>query len=121
MPAPSNSGRQRAERDGRLAEAVAAVFLALKGYRLLARRFRAPGGEIDLVCRKGATLVFVEVKLRPTAEEARLAVTAGNQARIRAAADWWLARRTRKMEAPLRYDIVAISPRGLRHFRDAFR
>lgn len=121
MPAPSSSSRRKAEKAGRLAETVAALFLIAKGYRLLAQRFSAPGGEIDLVARKKDELVFVEVKLRKSLEEARLAVTPGNQSRIRAAADSWLARKARRMDMPLRYDIVALSPRGIRHIRDAFR
>ncbi|GGY37485.1 YraN family protein [Parvularcula lutaonensis] len=121
MPAPSSSRRRSAEKAGRLAETLAALFLVAKGYRLLAQRFVARGGEIDLVTRKAGTLVFVEVKLRRTLEEARLAVTPRNAARIRAAADAYLARKALRTDLPLRYDIVAVSPRGIRHIRDAFR
>lgn len=121
MPAPSRSRRKTAERSGRIAETVAALILVFKGYRLLAQRFQGPGGEIDLVMRKGPTLVFVEVKFRRELETARLAVTPGNQARIRSAARTWLARRERSLDLPLRYDILALSPRGFRHHRDAFR
>lgn len=113
--------RRQAEARGRWAETLAAAFLALKGYRILARRFVSSGGEIDLVARKSGTLVFVEVKLRPSTEEARLAVTPQNQRRIKAAGSAWLARRARSMDVAMRYDIIAVSPRGLRHFRDAFR
>jgi putative endonuclease len=121
MPAPSRFARQRAEARGRLAELAAAWLLRLKGYRILAERFRARGGEIDIVARRGGVLVFAEVKLRGDLEAARLAVTDGNQRRIRAAADAWLARHERRADVPLRYDIVAVSPRGLRHIKDAFR
>lgn len=121
MPAPSKSRKRTAELRGRVAEGVAALWLRAKGYRILSMRFRAQGGEIDIVAQKGGALVFAEVKLRPTIEEARLAVTPGNQRRIRAAADSWLALRERRADVPMRYDIVAVCPRGLRHFRDAFR
>ena len=121
MPAPSNFKRRKAERAGRIAETVAAVLLLLKGYRLLATRFQAPGGEIDIVARKNGTLVFVEVKLRKTTEEARLAVTFTNQKRIKAAADSYLAHKERRLDHPLRYDIIAISPNFVNHIRDAFR
>lgn len=121
MPAPSPSKRQTAERSGRTAETLAALILTCKGYRLLAQRFQGPGGEIDLVMRKGQSLIFVEVKYRRELEDARLAVTPANQARIRSAAQTWLARRERSLDTPLRYDIMALSPRGFRHHRDAFR
>lgn len=121
MPAPSNSKKKQAEARGRLAEIVAVLFLVLKGYRILATRFRAAGGEIDIVARQRGVLIFVEVKQRPTTEDARLAVTTTNQRRIKSAADAWLAKRARRSDVPLRYDIIAISPQALRHFRDAFR
>lgn len=121
MPAPSSSSRRSAERAGRLAEEVAALTLLVKGYRILARRFRTHLGEIDLVCRKGGTLIFVEVKYRSNLEAARLAVGHTGQKRIRAAAGSWLGQRTRRMDHPIRYDIIAVCPRGLRHIKDAFR
>ena len=49
---------------GQKAETLAALWLRLKGYRILARRFRAPPGEIDLVARRGRVLALVEVKAR---------------------------------------------------------
>ncbi|MEO1658217.1 MAG: YraN family protein [Pseudomonadota bacterium] len=121
MPAPSSSKRRKAERTGRLAETVAALLLVLKGYRVLHLRFQATGGEIDIVARRGGYLVFAEVKFRKTTEEARLAVTPGNQKRIKAAADAYLARKARRLDQPLRYDIIAISPYSVNHIRDAFR
>ena len=121
MPAPSSSRRQKAERAGRLAETAAMIWLLLKGYRIRAQRFVAPGGEIDLVAEKGGTLVFVEVKFRGSLEEARLAVTSGNQRRIKSAANTWLAQRSRRLDVSLRYDIIAASPFRVHHIRDAFR
>ncbi|MEM6913257.1 MAG: YraN family protein [Pseudomonadota bacterium] len=121
MPAPSSSKRRQAERSGRAAEVIAAVLLTIKGYRLLTTRFKAAVGEIDIVARRGGTLIFVEVKLRKTTEEARLAVTTSNQRRIKAAADAYLARRASRTDLPLRYDIIAMSPYSINHIRDAFR
>ncbi|MEO1042674.1 MAG: YraN family protein [Pseudomonadota bacterium] len=121
MPGPLSSKRRQAERAGRTAEFVGGLFLVLKGYRLLQSRFQSPVGEIDIVARRGSTLVFVEVKLRKTAEEARLAVTPQNQRRIKAAADTYLARKARRLDVPLRYDIIAMSPYSINHIRDAFR
>lgn len=121
MPAPSSLQRQAAEKSGRLAETASLIWLMLKGYRIKAQRFVAPGGEIDLVAEKGGALVFIEVKYRQDAKTARLAVTPGNQRRIKSAADTWLARKARRLDVPLRYDIIAASPFRLRHIRDAFR
>jgi putative endonuclease len=56
--------REAAERRGRRAETLACWYLRLKGWRILARRARVPGGEVDIVARRGRTLAFVEVKAR---------------------------------------------------------
>ncbi len=64
--------------------------LMAKGYRILAKRFRTPHGEIDLVARKRNLVAFVEVKARATLDEAAYAVTPRQQARIIAAAEAWL-------------------------------
>ncbi|MEE4207707.1 MAG: YraN family protein [Parvularcula sp.] len=121
MPAPSRSNRREAERKGRLAESFAAALLTVKGYRILAMRFRAEGGEIDIVARRRSELVFVEVKQRARVEDARLAVTLSNQKRIKAAAYAWLARHERRLDCPLRFDIVALAPGKWLHIQDAFR
>lgn len=114
--------RRAAERAGRWAEGLAAITLLLRGYRIVARRFRSGEGEIDLVARRGRTLVFVEVKARPTHEEARLAVTPSGQARICRAASIWLARLPGAgRDMAVRYDIVTVAGRSVRHVRDAFR
>lgn len=62
--------RQLAEARGRRAEAIAAWWLRLKGWRIVARRARCPGGEVDIVARRGRTLAFVEVKARNSATAA---------------------------------------------------
>ena len=66
--------RQRAESGGRRAETLAAWWLRLKGWRILATRARTPVGEVDLVARRGRTLAFVEVKARATDDEAGFAL-----------------------------------------------
>jgi putative endonuclease len=60
---------------GLSAESRAAMVLLAKGYRILARRWKTPFGEIDIVARRRATLVFVEVKARERADDAAEAVT----------------------------------------------
>jgi putative endonuclease len=65
--------------------------LRLKGYRILACRYRIRGGEIDIVARRADTIAFVEVKVRPTLDEAREAIDAVKRRRISRAARVWLA------------------------------
>ncbi|MBY0423643.1 MAG: YraN family protein [Parvularculaceae bacterium] len=113
--------RGSAERHGRWAERLAAILLAAKGYRVLARRFRSAGGEIDLVARRQGVLVFVEVKARPRFDEAVLAVTFKARRRIEAAARAFAARHPRYAEDGFRYDIVAVSGWRVRHVVDAWR
>lgn len=101
--------RQAAERRGRMAETLALWFLRLKGYRLLARRFKCGAGEVDLVMRKGTTTAFIEVKARGTQDDAVLAVTPRQAKRISAAAATWMARDPVAAASHCRFDIVAIS------------
>ena len=115
------TSKRKALRRGRTSEYVAAVFLMLKGYRILALRHRTKLGEIDIIVRKGDLAVFVEVKARHGEAAAVDAVSATAQNRIRAASDLWLARQADQARLSQRYDIVAIMPGRLpRHFIDAF-
>lgn len=84
-PLPDRDSRRARERDGRRAESVAAFYLRAKGYRVLARRVRTAVGEIDLIVRKGKTLVFVEVKARATLDRAIFALHPSALRRIEAA------------------------------------
>lgn len=110
------------ERAGRAAETVAGVLLRLKGYRVLARRFRGMRGEIDLIARRGAVLAFVEVKRRPTAAAAAESVTPRQRARIAAAAEEFVAARPRLSGLGIRFDAILIAPKKFpRHLVDAWR
>jgi putative endonuclease len=113
--------RQRAERSGRRAEAVALWYLRLKLYRLLARRYRTPAGEIDLIMRRGRTIVFVEVKQRPDEAAGIEAVTSRSRARISRAAALWVAAHPAAAALDQRFDVVIAPPRRLpRHIVAAF-
>lgn len=117
---PKSEQRLAAELFGRRGEALAAWFLRLKGYRILASRFRTPAGEIDLVARHFGTLVFVEVKARRSGslEDAWLAV---NARRITQAGDFFLARHPRYAQSDLRYDVIFLAPMTWpRHVVNAF-
>jgi putative endonuclease len=118
MPARSNSQRADAERrkrrrahnHGRHAEIFAALYLRLKGYRILARRYRVNGGEIDLIAVKSDAVAFVEVKMRPSLLEARLAIDATKRRRMSYAVKVWLAANPWAMQRILRGDAVALAP-----------
>jgi putative endonuclease len=106
---------------GLSAESRAAAMLLAKGYRILARRFRTPYGEIDIVARKRSLIAFVEVKARATLDEAAYAVTPRQQARISDAASAWLQAHPEHAEFELRFDVMMIAPGHLpRHLLAAF-
>ena len=120
-PNPVSLARARAFRTGLSAEACAAAFLMAKGYRILARRFRTPHGEIDLVARRRNLVTFIEVKARGSLDDAAYAVTPRQQARIIAAAQIWLMAHPEHDSYDLRFDAVLIAPRRLpRHVVAAF-
>ncbi|MDB5617946.1 YraN family protein [Tardiphaga sp.] len=113
--------RVAAFRTGLSAESRAAAMLLAKGYRILARRFRTPYGEIDIVARKRNLIAFVEVKARATLDEAAYAVTPRQQARISDAAQAWLQAHPEQAEFELRFDVMMIAPGHLpRHLLAAF-
>ena len=102
--------RTKALRNGKAAETAAVVFLRCKGYRILARRYRVDGGEIDIVAGKHDTIVFVEVKTRQTLAQALVAITPTKRLRLSRAARVWLAVNPRAAGATLRGDAVYIAP-----------
>ena len=117
----ASPARIEAFRTGISAEAKAAAFLLAKGYRILAKRFRTPHGEIDIVARRRNLVVFVEVKARGSLDDAAYAVTPRQQARIIAAAQIWLMAHPEHAEYDLRFDAMLMAPRRLpRHVVAAF-
>ncbi|GLS42142.1 YraN family protein [Methylobacterium brachythecii] len=120
MRAPENR-RRATYRRGLDGETVALVALMLKGYRPLARRFSAAGGEIDLVMRRGRTIVFVEVKARASIADAQVAIDAHKRRRFSRAVRVWLARHPPPSDATLRADAVFVGRRAWPvHLVDAF-
>ena len=112
-----------AYRRGHRGESLAALWLRLKGYRILARRVKTHAGEIDLVATAPfGPVCFVEVKARADARAAADAVAAGQRTRIARAASLYLAGRPRLARRGSRFDIVAIAPyRFPVHHRDVWR
>lgn len=107
---PGPHERRQRLRQGRFSEAIAAAALMAKGYRILGRRVKTRTGEIDIIAVRGKRLAFVEVKRRATTEDAEAAITARQAARIRRAADSWLAHRPRYHEHELCFDVVLLVP-----------
>lgn len=102
--------RRDAERRGRGAESLACWYLRLKGWRILARRARVPGGEVDIVARRRKTLAFVEVKARATEESAAFALDEWRLRRVVTAAER-LAQRYMRAGDDVRIDSLFIVPR----------
>jgi putative endonuclease len=80
------------EAHGRRAERIAALWLRLKGYRVLGTRVRTPAGEVDLVVRRGSSLVFVEVKARDDLDDAGAAIAMPALRRVARAANLLIGR-----------------------------
>lgn len=121
-----SGGRKAAQRRGKAAEWVAALWLRLKGYGILARGLKSARGsgigEVDLVVRRGALIAFVEVKSRPTMDQAIESITTFQRERIQRAAAAFMARRPELGHCALRFDAVLVAPWRLpRHLPDAWR
>ena len=113
--------RQAAFLVGLSAESRAAALLLAKGYRILARRWRSPVSEIDIVARRRHLLVFVEVKARARLDDAAWSVTERQQRRIAAAAEAWLADHADEDIRDIRFDAMLVAPGRLpQHIPAAF-
>ena len=120
-PEAASPGRVAAFHTGLSAERRAAAYLIAKGYRILARRFRTPHGEIDIVARRRQLLAFVEVKARRSLDDAAYAVTRKQQQRIINAAQAWLMAHPEHETFEFRFGARLIAPRRLpRHLLGAF-
>ncbi|RFB78567.1 YraN family protein [Methylovirgula sp. 4M-Z18] len=101
--------KRRARHFGLEAEWFAALWLRGKFYRILARNVVVPGGEIDLVAKRGATVIFVEVKARPQLEDAQSAITPTKQRAMRHAIRLWLSRNPWASSCTLRADAIYLA------------
>ena len=114
--------RVRAYRHGLLAESAAALLLRLKGYRIIARRYRTPVGEIDLVALRGKRLAFVEVKERKSVDDAGWALPTRARRRIVRAAQYWLTGHPDYAGHEIGFDVVLAAPWSFpRYISDAFQ
>lgn len=116
--------KQSYEKAGRRAESLACLYLRLKGYRILERRFKVRQGEVDIIARKGKAIAMIEVKQRATVIAAENSVSFQNQTRLMDAAEIYI-NQSRELEGSdfeLRYDFFYIIGRWkIRHITNAFQ
>jgi putative endonuclease len=122
MARPDVSRRRKAYRLGFLAEWIAAGFLLIKGYRILALRYAAHSGEIDIIAMRRDIVVFVEVKARAHREAGLMAISQEKQRRFARAVHHWVGRNPWSMNRTLRCDAIIVLPMRLPyHLEDAFQ
>lgn len=120
-PRGADRKRIRAERLGRWSEYRAALALLIKGYRIVALRYKTKAGEVDIIARRGDLVIFVEVKARKDLRAGVDSVSYTAERRIENAADHWLRRQSDATRLSLRHDIIVVRPwRWPTHFEGAF-
>lgn len=94
---------------GLRAESLSVLFLRLKGYQILARRAKTPVGEIDVIAKRGKTLVAIEVKARKTLELGAYSVSTIQQRRISKAIEYWLQQNLKYAALDIRFDVILMA------------
>ena len=108
------------QQQGQRAEARAAAYLQGQGFAIRAQGYRHGRHEVDLIASKGTLLLFVEVKWRTHSSfgHPESFVTHGQQQRYAEVAEHYLQQHP--WPGAIRFDIIALTPRGLTHLQDAF-
>lgn len=115
------SHKKKTYDQGLFAEGVAEIFLRAKGFGIVARRYKTPVGEIDLIALDGDDLVFIEVKARRTIDEALYAITPRMKARITEAAGHFIAAYPAHARRSMRFDVMAVKlPFAIHHLENAW-
>jgi len=115
------SQKKKTYEHGIMAEGAAELFLRAKGFEILARRYKTPVGEIDLVALDGQYLVFIEVKGRQSIDDAMYAITPKMRERIHAAARHFTACFPDYTDHAMRVDVMAVKlPFTIQHLENAF-
>lgn len=121
-PRSNTAGYRRAERRGRLAEALCRWHLRLRGWRILARDWRCPAGELDIVAQRGGLVAIIEVKSRRDTATAAEALNLRQRRRIARATQAFLATRPDLAQRALRFDVMLVAGLRLpRHLAGAWR
>lgn len=114
--------RSRAYIRGLSAEFLCMWLLRLKGYRILARRYRGPAGEIDIIAQRGRLIAAIEVKARASLTEALESVSKRQQKRIMQTLLYFQSRHPRLAGLDYRFDVMWVGPRRApKHIVDAWR
>lgn len=122
MSVSPDPGRKRAYLRGLSAEFACVLLLRLKGYRILARRYRTPVGEIDVIARKGRVIAAIEVKARSSRDHALEAISPRQQKRIGRSLLYFQSANPRLSGIDYRFDVMWVGPgRFPRHILDAWR
>lgn len=123
-----NSKKEKSYKFGLAAEKIATIFLRLKGYRIIAQRYRNPKGEIDILAIKGNVLAVIEVKARQNFSDCAYSITPWKQQKILGAVEWLMAGGGKisglamASERIIRFDAILVIPRRLpKHLKDAWR
>lgn len=118
---PKAPARLKAEKFGRRAEWLAALYLRCQLFSIRAKRFKTPVGEIDLIASRLGLTVFVEVKTRMDRAGEAEALASVNAERIGRAAQYYLIRHPDLADTPMRFDVIFLAPFAWpRHVRGAF-
>lgn len=117
-PRKKISHKIQAERKGRWAEKLSRILLRLKGYRILAARYKTPVGEIDIIAKRGKILAVIEVKARSTQALALESLKIAQQQRIQRALAWFLSRNPKLASLQIRFDIMLILPLKWSHLQN---
>ena len=121
-PRRLKTNRLRANRRGHFAERLCRWHLRLRGWRIIARDWRCPVGEIDIVARRGGVLAAIEVKSRADFATGALAILPRQQRRIMRATQAFLAMRPELATLVVRFDVMIVEPLRLpRHLPNAWR
>lgn len=124
LPNKRETGK-KARNEGYKAENTAALFLRLKGYKILERNFKPPkgmgAGEIDIIASKHNIIVFIEVKRRVSLDSAAEAVNEHVQTRRIRGAEYFLMIHPELADKEMRFDVILIAPnRFPEHIQNAF-
>jgi putative endonuclease len=118
---PASPERLRAWRRGPAAETLCVWHLRLRGYRILARGYRVPVGEIDIVARRGRVVAAIEVKARDSAAAASEAIAPRQRRRVARAFEQFLAAHPQHAGLTLRFDVMLVARGGWpRHLSNAW-